>query len=312
MLVRGSAGPSQNPIVATQIVRAPGSAPVAFRLAYDAGSIDPNATYSLQAEIVDGENAWATGAGVTVIPNGRSTAPVPLVLAYRPDLVKGEVTGSLTGASLTPTEAAFTVAVLVAPATGQSLGMDMLPKVDAVPVPFSIPFPLAAIDPATDYLVGAQIVDAARTWQNEAGVPVITRGNPIADVQVVVAEAGAPRPSPTSNPAASPVVGGPGGTIGPGILLVVAALIVGGAGILLYDRSRFSGPGRPLPADPSPQPDLTTVSEDSPLGRGESAPSGSDPATGGSDPATGGSDPAPGGDAPPASDDATVARDSNT
>ena len=285
---------------------------MAFRLAYDAGSIDPNATYSLQAEVVDGENAWTTGAGVTVIPNGRSAVPVALVLAYRPDLVKGEVTGSLTGASLTPPESAFTVAVLVAPATGQSLGMDLLPKVGTVPVPFSIPFPLAAIDPATDYLVGAQIVDPVRTWQNEAGVPVITRGNPIADVQVVVAEAGAARPSATPIPAPSPVIGGPGGTIGPGILLVVAALIVGGAGILIYDRSRFYGPGRPLPADQGPQPDLTIVSEDSPLGSTDSAPSGTDPAPGGSDPATGGSDPAPGGDAPPASDDATVARDSNT
>lgn len=273
VLVRGSAGPSQNPIVATQIVRAPDATPVAFRLVYDAALIDPGAVYSIQAGIVDGANAWATGKGAAVIPDVGSAAPLSLVLAYRPDLVKGEVTGSLSGAALRPTDAAYAVAVLIDPGTGQSLGMDLLPMVGALPVPFSLPFPLAAIDPARDYLVGARIVDAERTWQNEAGVPVITRGNPIADVQVVVAAAVAPGPSLGPGPPA----GGPGGDLGPGIVLLVLALIVGAAGVFLYDRSRSDGGGPPPPADSEPGAEPTTGG-DNPAAAGDGSASAPDPA----------------------------------
>ncbi|MGZ8527391.1 MAG: YbaY family lipoprotein [Candidatus Limnocylindrales bacterium] len=265
VLVRGSAGPNQNPIVATQIVRAPAATPVAFRLVYEAALIDRGAVYSIQAAIVDGTNAWATGRGRPVATTGASAAPIQLVLAYRPDLVKGEVIGSLTGAAISPTDAAYAVAVLIDPATGQSLGMDLLPTIGALPAPFSLPFSLAAIDPARDYLVNARIVDAGRTWQNPAGVPVITRGNPIADVQVVVAEAVAPGPSP--GPGA-----GSGSDIGLGIVLLVLALIVGAAGVFLYDRSRVGGTVPRPPADPGTGPDPTA--------------SGDDPTTGGDAPTT--------------------------
>ena len=228
-----------------------------------------------------GDRRWRQcvghGQGHAGHPNGASAAPIDLDLAYRPDLVKGEVTGSLTGAAISPTAAAYAVAVLIDPATGQSLGMDLLPTVGAVPVPFSFPFPLVAIDPARSYLVGARIVDAERTWQNEAGVPVISRGNPIADVQVVVAEAvvparSEPRPSSRSSPA-----GGPGGDLGPGIVLLVLALIVGAAGVLLYDRSRSDGccalAGRPREPGPEPRTGGDRLSAATGDGR---RPSGSD------------------------------------
>jgi uncharacterized lipoprotein YbaY len=261
---------------------------VAFRLAYDAALIDPDVAYSIQAAIVDGADAWSTGKGPAVAPSGESAAPISLVLAYRPDLVKGEVTGSLTGAAISPTGAAYAVAVLIDPATGQSLGMDLLPTVGAVPVPFSLPFSLAAIDPARDYLVGARIVDTERTWQNQAGVPVITRGNLIADVQVVVVtEAVAPGPSlspgPGSGPGSGPVsgpgpaAGGTSGDVGPGIVVLVLALIVGAAGVVLYDRSRAAGAGPSPPADPGPGPEPTTGGDD-PTG------SGQDPTASGGDP----------------------------
>lgn len=247
ILVRGSAGPNQNPIVATEIIRAPAATPVSFRLAYDAALIHPGVSYSLQAGIVDGANAWSTGRGTAVASAGGPAAPVDLVLAYRPDLVKGEVTGSLTGAALRPTSAAYAVAVLIDPATGQSLGMDVRPTVGEVPVPFSVPFPLAAIDPARDYLVDARIVEGERTWQSEAGVPVITRGNPVADVQVVVTDAGAPRASPSPEAGSGFGAIGAFGELGLGIIVLVLALIIGGAGIVLYDRSR---PGGAPPAAP--------------------------------------------------------------
>ena len=252
VLVQGSVGPNHNPIVATEIIRAPAARPVAFQLAYDAASIDPDAVYSIQAAIVDGSDAWATGRGSVVALAGGSALPVGLVLAYRPDLVKGEVTGSLTWAGIGPSDAAYAVAVLIDPATGQSLGLDLLPSVGAAPVPFSLPFPLAAIDPARDFLVGARIVDTGRTWQNEAGVPVITRGNPIAQVQVVLAEAAAPGSSPGLLAAV------PGGEVGLGIVLLVLALIAGAAGVSLYDRSRTVSAAPPLSALAEPDPNDDT------------------------------------------------------
>ncbi|MDP9484034.1 MAG: YbaY family lipoprotein [Chloroflexota bacterium] len=249
-LVRGTARPNENPIVATQIIRSPTATPVAFSLVYDTALVDPGAQYSIQAAIVDGANAWVTGPGTAVIAGG-SAGPVDLVLAYRPDLVKGEVSGSLTGVTLAPTEAAYAVAVLVDPASGQSLGIDLLATVGTVPISFSVPFALAAIDPARDYLVGARLVDGDRTWQNEAGVPVITRGNPIADVQVVVAETRAVGPGPSPGPRPSPATAGTGGDVRPGIVLLVLAFVVGVAGVVLYDRSRSDGGGSVPPAEPS-------------------------------------------------------------
>jgi uncharacterized lipoprotein YbaY len=278
VLVQGSPGPNQNPIVATQIIRAPKSMPLVFRVIYDAALIDPNATYSVQAEIVDGANAWATSQGMPVIPKGGSAARVDLVLAYRPDLVKGEVTGSLTGADISPTEAAYAVAVLTDPATGQSLGMDLLPTVGSIPALFSIPFALAGIDPASDYLVGAQIVDPDWTWQNEAGVPVISRGNPLSNVQVVVALAAAPVPSPTVSPGPAPAPARHSGDIGPGIMVLVLALITGAAGVLIYDRSRSDRGAPNLAAVPNSEHDLATAGGDDPT------PSGDDPTQTGDDP----------------------------
>ena len=292
VLVQGSAEPDQNPIVASQIVRAPYSRPVAFRLVYDATLIDPNATYSVQAEIVDGANAWATGRGTVVIPKTGSAARAELVLSYRPDLVKGEVTGNLTGVDITPAEAAYAVAVLTDPATGQSLGMDLLPTVGSIPVPFSLPFALSGIDPASDYLVGAQIVDPDWTWQNQAGVPVISRGNPISDVQVVVALAAAAVPSPTPSPSLGQAPVAPSGDIGSGIIVLVLALITGAAGIVLYDRSRVDR-GRSLqPAGPDSEADLAIASSDDPTAsEGEPTASSDHPAVGEGDSTTSSNDP---------------------
>jgi hypothetical protein len=51
------------------------------------------------------------------------------------------------------------------------------------------------IDPAKSYVVTGEIVDGTSTWENTTGVPVITNGNAISDVQVVVIP-GAPSPTP--------------------------------------------------------------------------------------------------------------------
>jgi uncharacterized lipoprotein YbaY len=234
VLVRGTSRPDSGSIVATQIIRTPGVTPIDFRLTYENASIDPTATYTLQSGILDGDSAWATAKGTPVITKGAPTTGLALVLAYRPDLVKGEVTGAITGVGIQPSADAYAVAVLLDPATGDSLGMDVEPAGGQVPVPFGLPFSLDQIDPAKDYVVTGEIVDGPQTWENSVGVPVITKGNAIADVQVVVSEVVAPSPSPTPAPGG----GAEGSDPGPAILLVILALIVGGIGFYLWSRSR--------------------------------------------------------------------------
>ena len=195
VLVAGTATPNEGSIVATQIIRQPGATPIDFRLVYETASIDPKATYTVQAGIVDADAAWATAKGTKVITNGAPTSDLTLVLAYRPDLVKGAVTGNITGVGVTASAEAYSVAVLVDPSSGESLGMDMNPVGSGLPATFSIPFSLDTIDPAADYVVTGEVVDGAQTWENASGVPVITKGNPIAEVQVVVTPV-APSPSP--------------------------------------------------------------------------------------------------------------------
>src|SRR4029078_3703430 len=82
------------------------------------------ATYTLQATIVDGDNAWVTAHGVPVLTKG-NPSNVAITLTYRPDLLKGAVTGQVTAVGLTPTATAYSMTVLVDPATGESLGIDV-------------------------------------------------------------------------------------------------------------------------------------------------------------------------------------------
>ena len=129
---------------------------------------------------------WTTAKGTKVITNGAPTSDVKLELAYQPDLVKGEVSGSITGVGIQASPTSYSVAVLVEPSSGESIGMDLNPTEGTIPVAFAIPFSLDTIDPAKSYVVTAEIVDGTTTWENTAGVPVITQGNAISDIQVVV------------------------------------------------------------------------------------------------------------------------------
>ena len=89
-------GRRRTSVVASTIDRDITSAPVDFDLDLAGATIDPNATYTVQATIVDGENAWVTGKGVPVLTKG-NPSNVDITLTYRPDLVKGAVSGQITG-----------------------------------------------------------------------------------------------------------------------------------------------------------------------------------------------------------------------
>jgi uncharacterized lipoprotein YbaY len=212
----------------------PGPIPISFRLAYDATKIDPNHTYSVQASIVDGTAAWATAGGSLVITKGNPTSDIPLTLTYRPNLLKGAVTGDLTGVGIAPSTGAYGVAVLVDPGNGSTLGIQYLPAVTAVPAAFSVPFDPTTIDQSADYVVQGAIVDGPARWTNTTGVPAITKGNPLSGLQVVLTSATpAPAPIPEEDS---------GSRIGSWLLLLILLGILIGSGYYIY-RSRRPPPG---------------------------------------------------------------------
>ena len=129
---------------------------------------------------------------------------VAITLDYRPDVLKGAVTGQITGVDVQTSPTAYAMAVLVDPATGASLGIDVQTVDEGLPVAFSVPYSLTDIQPTEDYVVTAEVGDEGTTWRNAAGVPVITNGNPKTAVQVVVTEVSTPTPSATPSPRPAP------------------------------------------------------------------------------------------------------------
>ena len=135
------------------------------------------------------------------------------------------------------------------PSTGDSLGIDVKTVDQGLPVAFSVPYSIADVQPTADYVVTAEVGDSTGIWRNAAGVPVITKGNPKAGVQVVVTpglDARAERDA-RPGPSAAPVETGRGGDGGllPLILLVA---IAGAVAAFLVAR------GRGNPDTPTPDP----------------------------------------------------------
>jgi hypothetical protein len=120
---------------------------------------------------------------------------VAVTLAFRPDLLKGAVTGSITATGPQPSPGHYAVAVLIDPANGQSYGINTNPVASGEPTAFEVPFSVTAIDPAAAYVIDAWIADAEGTgWEAAAGVPVITDGNPKSDVEITVDPVARPGP----------------------------------------------------------------------------------------------------------------------
>jgi uncharacterized lipoprotein YbaY len=235
VLVEGAGKPSAGSIVAHTLLTEFSQKPIAFELPYANGLIDPNVTYTVAAAIEDGTRVWTTGEGTAVITKGNPTSGLDLVLTYRPDLMKGSVTGAISGVDIDLTETAFSAAVVVDLDSDTQIGFDVNLEPVGVPVAFAVPFDPANIDQSRDYVVTAAIFDASNRWTNQTGVPVITNGNPIAGITVPVSQPGV---TTTSDD-------GRLGLIGTILALIgIAALI---AAIVVFIRSRRP-PTTPPPA----------------------------------------------------------------
>jgi uncharacterized lipoprotein YbaY len=219
--------------VASDVITAPGQVPISYSISYTNANIDQSLTYTVQAAIVDGDRAWGTGTGTPVITKGNPTSGVDLDLVYRADLLKGAVTGSITGVDIELGAEAYSAAVLLDHATDTTVGIDVQVAPSGVPIAFSIPFDPATIDQGQTYVVGAGIVDGEERWENRPGVPVITNGNPLSGVTVPVAA--------VVPPDADDGLGPLGWIVGAIGLLALAAAVI------LFVRSRR--PPEPEPAD---------------------------------------------------------------
>jgi uncharacterized lipoprotein YbaY len=272
-IVRGSKADA-SAIIASEIYHDIGQVPVDFAVSVDPDDVDPDATYTLQATIVDGENAWVTGHGIPVLTDGNPSEDVKVTLAYRPDLLKGAVSGQVTAIGLTPAPTAYVMTVLVDPNNGDSLGMDVGLVDTGLPAPFSIPFAIPDIEKTNDYVVTAQVTDGTDYWRNAAGVPVITKGNPKAGVQVVVTEVAAPAPTPgqTPIPTAAPAEPGRGDGQGGLLGLIILITLIAAAVVFLVAWGRRDQETVPEPtttepgagAPPSDEPPAPTDTEGTP------------------------------------------------
>jgi uncharacterized lipoprotein YbaY len=246
-------------VVASEVIPTPGQQPIAFSLEYATAAIDPNKTYTIRAAIVDGDNAWASAQGVRVITKGAPTTGVVVPLTYRPDLLLGEVTGSLTGIAQPLSDGASSVTMVVRPDTGAVLGFDARPLPGATaPIAFSVPFNVADVDPEATYVVTSEVTDGESSWLSRTQPKVITDGNPFSGVVVPLVAVATPTPAPTPSPSPRPAPSAsPAPTPGPGEgsggppwwLLIVALVVIGGIGAYLYlQRKAASPPGGAPPA----------------------------------------------------------------
>jgi uncharacterized lipoprotein YbaY len=235
VLVEGAGRPTAGSMVASNLMTDIGQKPIGFVLDYSDAAIDPNTTYTVVATIVDGDRVWTTNGGTPVITKGNPGTGVDLVLTYRADLVKGNVTGAISGVDIELTATAFSAAVIVDLSSDTSVGMDVNLEPISVPIPFKVPFDPATIDADRTYVVTAAIFDASNRWANQTGVPVITEGNPVAGITVPVS----PLDQTDADDGGLSLLGIILGAIG------IAALI---AAIVLFMRSRRPPELTPAPA----------------------------------------------------------------
>jgi uncharacterized lipoprotein YbaY len=233
-------------VVGRQTIKNPGPVPISFNVTLDQTILDTTVDTQLWALITDGDNACTTAEGVAVATNGAPSQGVLVPLTFRPDLMEGVVTGTITGAGTDLSPDALSVTWLLDSTTLAIVGFDTSLASGLDPIPFSVPFSVADLDRTQAYEIQAFVYDGPNTWTTSQGVPVITNGAPISDVAVTVEQitpfpsatpgasvAPTPAPSPTA-----PSTGGGGGLDPLWILLIGAA--IGGAvigGIYLMRRS---------------------------------------------------------------------------
>jgi hypothetical protein len=170
-----------------------------------------------------------------------NASEVDSTLAYQPDVLKGAVSGQISAVGLHPSTSAYSMTVVVDPATGESLGIDVDTVAQGLPQAFAVPYLITDVDPANDYVVTSEVVDSGQSWRNDAGVPVLTKGNPKTAVQVVFTPVVFASPSPTVTPAPSAAPEPTGRDSGNLLGIIILIVIIGAIAAFFIARGRDQG-----------------------------------------------------------------------
>jgi uncharacterized lipoprotein YbaY len=188
-------------VIGSQLLDSPGNSPIAFEVPIS-DLLNTEEPAYLYATIVDGENAWMPRRGVRVATLGAPSADVEVLMQYRPDLLEGEVSGTIVGAGPELSAQAWATTFVIDAASNLILGYSGTPYVGENPIPYSVPFLIEDLNPDSAYEVQGTVEDSGLTWTTTDGVLVINDGAPFTDVVInVTADQPAPTPTPTAAPA---------------------------------------------------------------------------------------------------------------
>jgi len=185
-------------IAAERYVAAGRQVPFPFELTYDPAGIDPKHTYAIAARItVDGKLRWINTQRYPVLTGGAPVTDVEIIV----ESVGGSA-GMKTLSDLNGT-VAYLQRIALPPNAIIEVSLQDVSKMDApaevldsvqipsagrqVPIPFTLRYDPAQIDERFTYTVSARItVDGVLTWISTTQNPVLTRGAPTDNVEIIV------------------------------------------------------------------------------------------------------------------------------
>ena len=185
-------------IAAERYVAEDRQAPIPFELTYDPAGIDPKHTYAIAARItVDGKLRWINTQRYPILTGGAPVSGVEVIV----ESVGGSA-GMKTLSNLNGT-VAYRQRIALPPNAIIEVSLQDVSKMDApaevldsvqipsagrqVPIPFTLHYDPAQIDERYTYTVSARItVDGVLTWISTTQNPVLTRGAPTDNVEIIV------------------------------------------------------------------------------------------------------------------------------
>jgi uncharacterized lipoprotein YbaY len=172
--------------------------PIPFELTYDPAGIDPKHAYAIAARItVDGKLRWINTQRYPVLTGGAPVTGVEIIVES-----VGGTAGMKTLSNLNGT-VAYRQRIALPPNAIIEVSLQDVSKADApaevldsvkipsagrqVPIPFILHYDPAQIDERYTYTVSARItVDGVLTWISTTQNPVLTRGAPTDNVEIIV------------------------------------------------------------------------------------------------------------------------------
>ncbi len=199
-------------VISTQTIETQGAqAPIPYALQYDPAQIVERNTYAVRATITEGGKlTWTSTQRYPVLTRGAPVDDVEIIVEQVPQAspvatpdsaTLPALTGVLTG-TITYLQRIALPPNAVIDVQLQDVSLQDVPATviaseryiaegRQVPFPFELTYDPAGITPERTYAIAARItVDGKLRWINTQSYPVLTRGAPITDVEIVVESVG--------------------------------------------------------------------------------------------------------------------------